>query len=615
MHKVAIIGNITKDIYLRLDNRLNKFEEDDKHIKWLDFSFDGSSHDYYSRVAIYGGASISLEVLSRFGLEAEISGAPAAFLDGQFVAKDSTTIYRYILCQDENVSYIRPSQRHETTWKIPNGDTPEWIYLDRSADISPKLVREILDYIDIEPSCKIALFIGENTNQYANHIRELANHAAFIITDTKLVEQYPNTAKITDGTIRYGDKEVRWTLNGRDDLMTHLSSHLTIAATLLGAIILNKSPSEAILLAKANVEGARLSGTLNIATLEEEITDDYYKIQKEGKNNKMLELEANAKLLMTPSKGILAADESGGSIHKKFESMNIPDDEQHRRDYRNIFFTTPDLEKYVNGVILFDETARQLADDGTNFIDFLGRKGIMSGIKVDQGLVNFENSPEKYTQGLDGLPERLKEYYDMGARFAKWRAAFEMNQELKPSQMAIEKNAEILAQYALDCQNAGIVPIVEPELVYDGYYTIEQNIEYTGKILDALFAAMRAKGVNNAGAILKVNMVLAGKKYETQSTPAEVGKATADVLRDHVPSDLAGVVFLSGGQTVEQATENLQEVTNNGPFPWPVTFSYARALQDPALKAWQGNNDNADAAREGFKARLIANCNALKKNR
>ena len=613
MHKVAIIGNITKDIYLRLDNRLNKFEEDEKHVKWLDFSFDGSSHDYYSRVAIYGGASISLEVLSRFGLEAEISGAPATFLDGQFVAKDSTTVYRYILCQDDNVSYIRPSQRHETTWKVPKENAPEWIYIDRSANISPQLVREILDYIDIEPNCKIAFFISDNVNQYANHIRELAKHAAFIITDVKLEEDYPNTAKLANNTIRYGDKEVRWAISGKEDLMTHLSSHLTIAATLLGAIILGKSPSESILLAKANVEGARLSGTLNIDTLEEEITDDYYKIQKEGKSNHMLELEANAKKLMTLGKGILAADESGGSIHKKFESMNIPDDEQHRRDYRNIFFTTPDLEKYVNGVILFDETARQLADDGTNFIDFLGRKGIMAGIKVDQGLVNFENSPEKYTKGLEGLPERLKEYYDMGARFAKWRAAFEMNQELKPSQMAIEKNAEILAQYALDCQNAGIVPIVEPELVYDGYYTIEQNIEYTGKILDALFAAMRNKGVNNAGAILKVNMVLAGKKYETQSTPAEVGRATADVLRDHVPSDLAGVVFLSGGQTVEQATENLQEVTNNGPFPWQVTFSYARALQDPALVAWHGDDRFADFAREAFRQRLIANTAALQK--
>ena len=611
MQKVAIIGNITKDIYLRLDNRVNKFEEDEHHVKWLDFAFNGSSHDYFSRVAIYGGASISLEVLSRLGIKAEISGAPATFLDGQFVAKDSTTVYRYILCQDDNVSYIAPSHRHETTWKMPKDDTPDWIYIDRSANVTPNLVRELMDYLDIEPNCKIAFFISENVNQYANHIRELAEHAALIITDTKLDAQYSNVVKIFSNTIEYHDKSITWSLNEREDLMTHLSTHLTIGATVLGAIILGKSPSEAILLAKANAEGARLSGTLNIDTLEAEIADDYYKIQGKGKDLKVLELEANAKKLMTPGKGILAADESGGSIHKKFESMNIPDDEQHRRDYRNIFFTTPDLEKYVNGVILFDETARQHADDGSTFIDFLTRKGIIAGIKVDQGLVNFENSPEKYTQGLDGLPERLKEYYDMGARFAKWRAAFEMNQDLKPSEMAIKKNAEILSHYASYCQSAGIVPIVEPELVYDGYYTIEQNIEYTGKILDALFEALRGDGVNLAACILKVNMVLAGKKYETQSTPAEVGKATADVLRDHVPSSLAGVVFLSGGQTVEQATENLQEVTNNGPFPWPVTFSFARALQDPALKAWQGNNDNADAAREGFKARLIANCEAL----
>ena len=611
MQKVVIIGNITKDIYLRLDNRVNKFEEDEHHVKWLDFAFNGSSHNYFSRVAIYGGASISLEVLSRFGLKAEISGAPATFLDGQFVAKDSTTVYRYILCQDDNVSYIAPSHHHETTWKMPKDDTPDWIYIDRSANVTPNLVRELMDYLDIEPSCKIAFFISENVNQYANHIRELAEHAALIITDTKLDTQYSNVVKIFSNTIEYNGKSITWSLNGREDLMTHLSTHLTIGATILGAILLGKSPSEAILLAKANAEGARLSGTLNIDTLEAEIADDYYKIQGKGKDPKVLELEANAKKLMTPGKGILAADESGGSIHKKFESMNIPDDEQHRRDYRNIFFTTPDLEKYVNGVILFDETARQHADDGSTFVDFLTRKGIIAGIKVDQGLVNFENSPEKYTQGLDGLPERLKEYYDMGARFAKWRAAFEMNQDLKPSDMAIKKNAEILSHYASCCQAAGIVPIVEPELVYDGYYTIEQNIEYTGKILDALFEALRSDGVNLAACILKVNMVLAGKKYETQSTPAEVGKATADVLRDHVPSSLAGVVFLSGGQTVEQATENLQEVTNNGPFPWPVTFSYARALQDPALKAWQGNNDNADAAREGFKARLIANCEAL----
>jgi fructose-bisphosphate aldolase class I len=327
----------------------------------------------------------------------------------------------------------------------------------------------------------------------------------------------------------------------------------------------------------------------------------------------MSEIEVTAKQLMTPGKGILAADESGGSIHKKFEAMNIPDDEQHRRDYRNLFFTTPDLEKYVSGVILFDETARQVADDGSTFIDYLKKRGVISGIKVDQGLGNFENSDEKYTQGLDGLRERLKEYYEMGARFAKWRAAFEVTDH-SPSMMAIQKNCEILADYARDCQSENIVPIVEPELVYDGDYTLEQNIEYTGKILDCLFDELAKKNINLAGCILKVNMVLAGKRQAQQSTPEEVGCTTAQVLREHVPRELAGVVFLSGGQSVTQATDNLQAVTNNGPFPWTVTFSFARALQDPALQAWKGDNANADRAREAFKERLIANCEALKGN-
>jgi fructose-bisphosphate aldolase class I len=292
--------------------------------------------------------------------------------------------------------------------------------------------------------------------------------------------------------------------------------------------------------------------------------------------------------------------------------MNIPDDEQHRRDYRNIFFTTPNLEDYASGVILFDETARQHADNGQDYVSFLTDRGVIPGIKVDQGLVNYEDSDEKYTQGLDGLPERLAEYYQMGARFAKWRAAFEVTDH-SPSDRAIKDNADILASYAKDCQNANIVPIVEPELVYDGDYTIEQNIEITSKILDQLFKSLAEKDINLAGCILKVNMVLAGKKQEKQSTPEEVGKATAMVLREHVPKELAGVVFLSGGQSVTQATDNLQAVTNNGPFPWNVTFSFARALQDPALQAWKGDNANADTARAAFRERLIANARALTK--
>lgn len=610
MSKILIVGNVTKDVYLRLDNRQNNFETDQNDIKWLDFAFDGSTHKYYNRVSIYGGASISLEVMKRFGIDAKIAGTDADFVDGQFVAKDAETVYRYILCQDRHVSYLSPSSYMQTEWRIPEEDG-EWLYIDRSANLSPEVTDEILLYLDAHRTVKFALFVGKYSNVNAMHMRKLIDRADLVISDTKLNYNVENLVMITPHHIEYANARVRWQLEDRVDLMTHLSSHLTIGASVLGAIILGKSANETLLLASANIERSILSASSNLSTLEEEITDDYYRIEKHIPKEKLMnEVETNAKKLVATGKGILAADESGGSIHRKFETMNIPDDEQHRRDYRNIFFTTPELEKYVNGVILFDETARQQSDDGRDFVTYLSSKGIIPGIKVDQGLEAFEGSDEKWTKGLDGLPTRLTEYYQMGARFAKWRAAFEITDH-SPSDMAIRKNTEILAEYALDCQNAGIVPIVEPEVVYDGDYPIEKNIECTSKILDALFEELKNKDVNLRGCILKVNMVLAGKRYHTQSTPAEVGKATADVLKTHVPAELAGVVFLSGGQSVTQATENLQEITNNGPFPWPVTFSYARALQDPALNAWKGDNANADAARAGFHERLVANCEAL----
>ena len=239
-------------------------------------------------------------------------------------------------------------------------------------------------------------------------------------------------------------------------------------------------------------------------------------------------------------------------------------------------------------------------------------------IKVDEGLANFPDSEETYTKGLDNLPKRLREYREMGLRFAKWRAAFNLTlsdsgEILTPTTHAIEENCRILAEYAKTCQSAGLVPIVEPELVYDGNYPIEKNIEITSKILDSLFRELKNFKVNLHATILKVNMVLAGKQFKVQSTYEEVGQATAKVLKKHVPPELAGIVFLSGGQDVEQATENLKEIIKNGPFPWPVTFSFARALQDPTLYAWQGNNNHKKQAREAFLARLIANTDVLKK--
>ena len=394
----------------------------------------------------------------------------------------------------------------------------------------------------------------------------------------------------------------------RIDILTHLSVYSITAATILGGFILGNSVEDSLALARINIENSRLNAVLPLFEMQE--------IAKNTSSQDNLELLAAN--LVLKGKGILAADESGGSIKKKFTQLNIPDTYENRRDYRNIFFTTKDLEKYINGIILFDETTKQFADNGQNYVDFLTSKRIMPGIKVDQGLVKFDNSLETYTKGLDGLDERLKEYYIRGLRFAKWRAAFEIRLSrsgdmLTPTTMAIDENCRILAEYALKCQSAGLVPIVEPEIVYDGYYSMQQNAEITGHILDALFAKLAEFGVNLRACILKVNMILAGKNYENPSTPEEVGKETARVLKEHVPDKLAGVVFLSGGQTVDQATENLSAIEKNGPFPWPVTFSFARALQDPALFAWAGNNNNIDRARQAFLERLIANTNALKK--
>lgn len=619
MGRILIVGNITKDVYLRLDDKHNNFERDQNNVSWLDFAFDGSSHRFFSRVGIFGGAAISYEVLSRFGVDAEVSDAPVSFLSGQIIVKYPPATYRYILCQDENISYLTPSSQPPSSWRAPD-TPPTWIYIDRSAVMTEELSHQIMTYLDNFSSVRLAIFISKRCNKEMDFVDKLIKRASLVFADIKTKADRP-TFYITGDSIEFGGRRVGWSLGEKKNLMTDLSAHSIIAATVLSSVVLGKSTKEALLLARSNVETATLNGTLNLKKLEENIIGEDYRVEQVGGKESLrtLELRTNAKKLMSPGKGILAADESGGSIHKKFESMNITDDEQHRRDYRNLFFTTPNLEKYVSGVILFDETARQKADNGVDFVNYLKRKGIIPGIKVDQGLKTFEGTTENYTAGLEGLPERLKEYYKMGARFAKWRAAFEIKEDvpidIMPSDMAIQKNAEILAQYAKDCQDAGIVPIVEPEVVYDGYYTTQQNADVTGKILDALFKELGDKGVDLKGCILKVNMILAGKKFYQQSTPEEVGKITSLVLKGHVPKELAGVVFLSGGQEMEQATKNLQAVTNEGPYPWPVSFSFARALQDAALNAWRGDNRNADEAREAFRKRLSANCDALVKQK
>jgi fructose-bisphosphate aldolase class I len=321
----------------------------------------------------------------------------------------------------------------------------------------------------------------------------------------------------------------------------------------------------------------------------------------------MTELAETAKALVAEGKGILAADESSGTIKKRFDSIGVESTEENRRAYRDLLFTTPGVEEYISGVILFDETIRQSSADGTPFPQLLESKGIIPGIKVDQGAKPLALAEgETITEGLDGLRQRLEEYRGLGARFAKWRATYSIGDGL-PSEYCVWTNAHALARYAALCQEAGIVPIVEPEVLQDGTHTIEQSSKATGRVLQALFTELHDQRVDFFGTLLKPNMVLSGYEASDRAGTEEVAEATLECFYRHVPAAIPGIVFLSGGQSDEDATAHLNAMNAMGPHPWELSFSYGRALQAPALKAWQGKPENVEAAQRAYYHRAKLN--------
>jgi fructose-bisphosphate aldolase, class I len=314
-----------------------------------------------------------------------------------------------------------------------------------------------------------------------------------------------------------------------------------------------------------------------------------------------------ARAIVAPGKGILAADESSGTIEKRFRSIQVESTEEHRRAYRELLFTTDGAGEFISGVILFDETIRQRAADGTPFPDVLDRQGIIPRIKVDTGAKELAGFPgEKVTEGLDGLRGRLASYRDLGARFTKWRAVIAIGDGI-PTRTCIDANAEALARFAALSQEAGLVPIVEPEVLMDGAHTIERCDDVTADTLGAVFAALRAHRVRLDGTLLKPNMVLSGRDCPEQAGVQQVADATVRCLRDAVPASVPGIVFLSGGQTDEAATAHLNAMNQLGPQPWQLSFSYGRALQAPALKAWKGEAANAPSAQRAFHHRARLN--------
>jgi len=319
------------------------------------------------------------------------------------------------------------------------------------------------------------------------------------------------------------------------------------------------------------------------------------------------ELEKTAQAIVADGKGILAADESTGTIKKRFDSIGVESTEEARRAYRELLFTTAGAEEFIGGVILYDETIRQSASDGTPFPRLLESKGIVPGIKVDEGAKPLALAEgETVTEGLDGLRERLAEYHQLGARFAKWRAVITIDKNI-PSEYCIWTNAHALARYAALCQESGLVPIVEPEVLMDGDHDIERCSMITEWVLKTVFEQLYYQKVALEGMVLKPNMVISGKKAKNRAGVEEVAEKTVKVLKACVPAAVPGIAFLSGGQSDEEATAHLDAMNRIGDLPWPLTFSYGRALQHAPQQAWSGKSENVAAAQRAFIHRAMMN--------
>tara|TARA_B100001142_G_scaffold151954_1_gene152557 strand:+ start:2809 stop:3819 length:1011 start_codon:yes stop_codon:yes gene_type:complete len=313
-----------------------------------------------------------------------------------------------------------------------------------------------------------------------------------------------------------------------------------------------------------------------------------------------------ANYIVSEGKGILAADESNPTCTKRFDSIGVESSEENRRDYRELLFRSEGMKGNIGGVILFDETIRQFAADGTSLVDLISSQGALPGIKVDKGLQPIGDSKESLTQGLEGLDERLKEYFSLGAKFTKWRAVINID-NLLPSSEAISANMQALADYAKVVQDNNMVPMVEPEVLMDGVHSIDDCYDATSRCLESLFSSLKDKGVDISGTILKPNMVTSGSDAKDKAGIEEVAQRTVKCLKENVPNELPGITFLSGGQSDIDATAHLDAMNKIGGFDWKLSFSYGRALQQPALKAWLGKSENASLAQQALSHRALMN--------
>lgn len=610
MSKILIIGNVLKDIYIKLDDRKNDFETDERGIDWLNLGFNGEAHNFFRRTSVYGGAAVSLSVLNRLGLNAELLNSRTEIHDGEITWLDEPDNYRYIFCHKDEITYFVPSNRKITDWSMPSG-TPEWILIDRSTTPSEKLVDELKNFLKFSPTTKVAVHAEKRTTPAGQLLKDMADvlfvedeppvHPPIEIVD-KVEVDHPSkqlVCHISPRKIVFSDAEESWSLN-KTDMMTHLTVYSTIVATILGVISVGGSPADAILWAKLNAEQATIAGSLSAKKLQE-----LARAEQEKRNN----LQLVTHMLMNSKKGILAMDESDHKLTARLAKAGIGGTASKRQAYRELILTTPDLEKYVSGIIFSENSANQKYQR-QHMYEYITNRGIIPGIKADQGLADLVETGEPYTTGSDTLFDRMRDAFAKGFRFAKWRAEFHIAKD-QPSFIAVEKNAELLANFAKECQLAGIVPVIESDLLIAGTYSIEECAATTDRILITIFEKLAQRRIDLSGCILKTNMITAGDKCVQSATPDAVGMATSAIMRHAVPKYLGGILFLSGGQDSKLATKNLTAICQNAPFPWPISFAFGRALQEPAILTWKGDKVNLRAAQAALKRHLEANVDAL----
>ena len=547
-------------------------ERDERGVNWLEMSFDGAAWRYFHRTSVLGGAAVSLMTLRQLGVAAELA------------REEAPVIYRYILSLQDKVSYIVPSSQTVTEWQEP-AEVPEWILVDRSAVVAERLVGAIWQYQQEHPEVKLAVYLSKQLSPAA---RRLAGCADLVFVEDAPEELRHGTSWLRQGAaichlgrqrLRLGEAEENWEIE-RVDTMTHLTIFSIVAATVLAILSRGGSAREALLWAKVNIEAASLDRAASRERVEQLVA---------AETEKRKTVRLLARELMAKGRGVLAIDEAPERLNRRLEAQGLAARAERRKEFYELLLTTPHLEQRLSGVILSEENARIRLSNSRTLLEQATVKGVMPGIKADRGL-ELGADGEQYTLGEEGLAERLGHYYRRGFRFAKWRAVFACGGG-KPGYFALEENTRRMAEFAKQCQLAGLAPVIEPEVLVGEKTTLIECVQATVRVLARTLEQLRARQVDLGTVVMKVNLLVAGPKAKPKASSAEVAYATAKVLGTLIPPEVAGVLVLSGGREPQQILADLTALKEQGELPWRMSFSFSRALENPVLQAWQQEDD------------------------